>query len=178
MAILIIDGHGDDMNFTFSFKRSFDTRCNLYSYTAGDIAIGQKQSNKYIKTALGGNVPKNYYSLNKSKIGGSLLPDRALYSQTGKEWSVPIPGKWKKYTGKIDGCPIVVYCEKTANDSDVVFIKVKDGDDDYTYLSDIMDFFNNRSYDVLWMPCRGGRGAFANKSRSGKGKSEPLSALS
>ena len=155
MAFLIIDGHGKICHSTFNFKREHKKRCSLYSYVnPGTAGITVRQSGAYINTAISGNIPINYYKLYHSRVGGTDIPDYRLGGQIGTPWVINIPADWNRCETVICGVQVDISSSTDrVHASDRVFFKISDGERKTLLLSQILNYFNKKSYKVLWAAC-------------------------
>lgn len=182
--LIIIDGHGEtdrSKNATFDFKRPNATKCCLYSYTRESIPIGVDASNRIIQAAISTptDIPSIPTEIVKSRIGGSIVRDRILHPQSYKvdvkksktkyEWNYALPISWSadvieledKVMGGTTEC-VVHYSNKFGpKQSDFVWMTIVADESGgpttgRVKLSTIIEYFDTRPYDIMWMACRSG----------------------
>jgi hypothetical protein len=152
--IFIIDGHGDEHNDTFDFKRKEGARVTLYSYTAAGISNPGTTALSLVNCALTGNIPMGYSEVKKSKIGGSLMKDRVLYPLASAT-DQPITTFPAGYVDRSDQNFRVL----KNNALSVLYFALALDTQASIRLSEILAAFPDREFDMIWTPCRGAGGA-------------------
>lgn len=178
---LIIEGHGETYDpksavkaKEFDFKRSAATKCNLYSYVREGALMPAKDSNEKIQWSIqhNGDIPEGWFEVTQSMIGGHKVRDRILYAIDYKiikgnpvyDWNYQLPAHWgadaiqlaAREGGTVE--TLVWYNGNDAKSSSVVWLSLRGEGPDTplrsTLLSTVLDYFDTRSYNVLWMVCR------------------------
>jgi hypothetical protein len=187
---LIIEGHGATRRkrssvpsrSTFSFKRSRNTKCAIYSYVREGVGIDADESNRLISWCInnGGAVPTPYFERIASNTGGKLVREREIFAIDWVwkkkmvngiltdvyelDWNEIVPETWGADTillpavqGASVEC-IARYNGAGPRWSSVVWFALRAEEEDTPLrsvkLSTVLNFFNTQSYAVLWMVCR------------------------
>jgi hypothetical protein len=178
---LIIEGHGAtfDPKSTvkanyFDFRRSDATKCKLYSYVREGALMPARESNEKIRWSIRnqGAIPLPWVEVTQSRIGGTRVRDRIIYAidyeivhgSVVYDWNYQLPSSWGADTiplNAIEGGTVETitwYNGPGPKSSSVVWLTLRgEGPDDplrSVLLSTVLNYFNTRSYDVLWMVCR------------------------
>lgn len=152
--ILVLYGHGALTRGTFDFKRTHDTRINLYAWTREGIAVWDSQIQLAANEAIAhGTIRDSYATVNSSRIGGTPFKDYLIGPPD--DLALPtIPGGYGQTAIPALGAT-VHHDAPTLAGSDRVVLMVDDGED-AILLSTIIDDpnFNNRPWDILWCACK------------------------
>jgi len=152
---LIIDGHGKELTGTnFNFQRPQGRECDLYCYIRQGLGIGINQSNTIIRDAINGNISRELAGTQlSSRIGGTLVIDKMLYAikTTGgiPQWNNDSLLGVNGNNVVINGVTVTEFVAGFNT-----YIRLPFNSSKSVKLSDIINFYNGRQYNILWCVCR------------------------